>query len=381
MVFFVLLLGLIGFIWGALRLLLCVLPRFRRKRPGRFKRALRDITLGASLFLIGGFVAPERADPGLTRAESVEEPASEPRAKPIPIPEASVAFKLNVHVTPSDAQVGIYPSEGFWSFVALEAGQGPVASFVLEAGEYTYKVKADTYTTYEGSFSAPQNRNLAVSLQRERWYALGERVTTLASDPSWRGEGFGDGELVSYDHTVPNLGYVSLLTANAQPSAWLVTLRDGFEAEDFAPPEDFSKSLKKVASGGVVTYYEVLQGPLEGTFIAEHEGGQLEVMSFDLALKGMQAPLTAWLVNNGRVPNVRTIPDFDLQDTCKGVAKGRLLAPRTARFRDTGLEVDIDGSKRWYASLVAENAFGVPVRHSLSCDYDSAAHSVSLEGL
>ena len=70
---------------------------------------------------------------------------------------------LTIEVQPSHATVWVREAKATPIAAALEQ-EGPLTSFDLSAGRYSYEVRAPGYRPYRGEFSLPQNRELSVWL-------------------------------------------------------------------------------------------------------------------------------------------------------------------------------------------------------------------------
>lgn len=70
---------------------------------------------------------------------------------------------LTVEVYPPEATVWLHETKQTPIAAALEQ-EGPLTSFELPAGNYTYEVHAPGYTSYQGELNLPQNRELSVWL-------------------------------------------------------------------------------------------------------------------------------------------------------------------------------------------------------------------------
>ena len=72
-------------------------------------------------------------------------------------------YPLTLEVQPANATVWVHETKETPIAAALEQ-RGPLTSFTLPTGDYTYEVSAPGYTTYQGHFSLPQNKQLSVWL-------------------------------------------------------------------------------------------------------------------------------------------------------------------------------------------------------------------------
>ena len=70
---------------------------------------------------------------------------------------------LTIEVQPSNATVWVREAKATPIAAALEQ-EGPLTSFDLPAGRYSYEVHAADHRPYRGEFSLPQNKELSVWL-------------------------------------------------------------------------------------------------------------------------------------------------------------------------------------------------------------------------
>ncbi len=72
-------------------------------------------------------------------------------------------YPLTIEVQPPHATVWVHEAKATPIAAVLEQ-EGPLTSFDLPAGQYSYEVHAPGHRSYRGEFSLPQNKELSVWL-------------------------------------------------------------------------------------------------------------------------------------------------------------------------------------------------------------------------
>lgn len=97
-------------------------------------------------------------------------------------------YQLNVEVHPSDGIVEVREDRLFGG--ETWESSGPMATFSLPEGGYKYTVSAPHHQDYEGTFSIPENKNLAVHLDPAYVEAgTSDRVDEWIIQAGWSGQG------------------------------------------------------------------------------------------------------------------------------------------------------------------------------------------------